>query len=83
MKVVSPVKGKKSTDDAIEEIWNLRLYVAGQTRNRITAFANLKKSVKSISRGNTALSDRPLDEDPQLAKGDQIIAIPTLVRKLP
>ena len=43
MKAVSPGKRKKAKTDATEEIWNLRLYVAGQTQKSITAFANLKK----------------------------------------
>jgi len=43
MKAVSPGKGKKAKTDSTEEIWNLRLYVAGQTPKSITAFSNLKK----------------------------------------
>ncbi len=65
------------------EIWNLRLYVAGQTPNSIAAFANLKKICEDNLAGRYRIEVIDLLENPQLAKGDQILAIPTLVRKLP
>ena len=83
MKPVSPEKGKKTTTDATEEIWNLRLYVAGQTQKSITAFANLKKICEEHLAGKYKIEVIDLLKSPQLAKGDQIIALPTLVRKLP
>jgi len=83
MKSVSPGKKKKAKTDATEKIWNLRLYVAGQTRKSITAFANLKKICEDHLAGEYRIEVIDLLKDPQLAKGDQIIAIPTLVRKLP
>jgi circadian clock protein KaiB len=83
MKSVSPGKGKKAKTDAREKIWNLRLYVAGQTRKSITAFANLKKICEEHLAGEYRIEVIDLLKNPQLAKGDQIIAIPTLVRKLP
>ncbi len=66
-----------------EEVWNLRLYVAGQTPKSITAFANLKKICEENLAGRYKIEVIDLLENPQLAKGDQILAIPTLVRKLP
>ncbi len=83
MKAVSPGKGKKAKTDSTEEIWNLRLYVAGQTPKSITAFANLKKICEEHLVGKYRIEVIDLLEKPQLAKGDQIIAIPTLVRQLP
>jgi circadian clock protein KaiB len=83
MKSVSPGKGKPAKSHSKEKIWNLRLYVAGQTRKSITAFANLKKICESHLAGEYRIEVIDLLKNPQLAKGDQIIAIPTLVRKLP
>lgn len=82
----------KSEDEAQEkpqgpvkpdEIWNLRLYVAGQTPKSITAFANLKKICEEHLAGKYKIEVVDLLENPQLARGDQILAIPTLVRRLP
>ncbi len=66
-----------------EEIWNLRLYVAGQTPKSIAAFANLKKICEENLKERYKIEVIDLLENPQLAKGDQILAIPTLVRRLP
>jgi circadian clock protein KaiB len=63
--------------------WNLRLYVAGQTPRSLTAFANLKKLCETHLKGRYTIEVIDLLQHPQLAEGDQIIAIPTLVRKLP
>jgi circadian clock protein KaiB len=82
MVTATTVKRNKKTDTT-EEIWNLRLYVAGQTRKSITAFANLKKICDEHLAGKYQIEVIDLLTNPQLAKGDQIIAIPTLVRKLP
>jgi circadian clock protein KaiB len=65
------------------ETWNLRLYVAGQTPKSIAAFANLKKICEEHLKGQYTIEVVDLLENPKLAKGDQILAIPTLVRKLP
>jgi len=83
MKAVSPLKEKKTKTETTEDIWNLRLYVAGQTPKSITAFANLNKICEEHLAGKYRIEVIDLLEKPQLAKGDQIIAIPTLVRKLP
>lgn len=63
--------------------WDLRLYVAGQTPKSVAAFANLKKLCEEYLAGKYRIEVIDLLEKPQLAKGDQIFAIPTLVRKLP
>ena len=65
------------------EKWELRLYVAGQTAKSLTAFANLKRVCDEYLPGKYTIEVVDLLEKPQLAKGDQIVAIPTLVRKLP
>ena len=63
--------------------YRLRLYVAGQTPKSIQAFANLKKICEEHLKDRYTIEVIDLIKDPQLAKGDQIIAIPTLVRRLP
>ena len=63
--------------------WNLRLYVAGQTPKCIAAFANLKKLCEERLGGNYSIEVIDLLKKPQLASGAQILAIPTLVRRLP
>ena len=83
MKAVASGKGKKAKTDSTEEIWNLRLYVAGHTRKSLTAVANLKKICEEHLVGKYRVEIIDLLKNPQLAKGDQIIAIPTLVKKLP
>jgi circadian clock protein KaiB len=66
-----------------EKVYILRLYVAGQTRKSLAAFANLKKICEEHLAGRYKIEVIDLLERPQLAKGDQILAIPTLVRQLP
>jgi circadian clock protein KaiB len=63
--------------------WELRLYVAGQTPKCVKAFANLKKLCEEHLPGQYRIEVIDLMQNPQLAEGDQILAIPTLVRKLP
>jgi circadian clock protein KaiB len=65
------------------EIWKLRLYVAGQTPKSIRAFANLKVLCEEHLKGRYRIEVIDLMESPQLARGDQIVAVPTLVRNLP
>jgi circadian clock protein KaiB len=83
VKTVSPGKEKQTKTNTPEEIWILRLYVAGQTQKSITAFANLKKICEEHLAEKYRIEVIDLLKNPQLAKGDQIVAIPTLVRKLP
>ena len=66
-----------------EEKWLLRLYVAGQTPKAIVAFANLKKICEDYLDGSYQIEVIDLLVNPSLAKDDQILALPTLVRKLP
>lgn len=65
------------------EIWTLRLYVAGQTPKSLTAFANLKRLCEECLHGHYTIEVIDLRKTPQLAQEDQILAIPTLVRRLP
>ena len=73
----------KETQEAAPETWQLRLYVAGQTPRSVAAFANLKKICEDHLSGRYEIEVVDLVKHPQLAAGDQILAIPTLVRKLP
>ena len=66
-----------------ENKWMLRLYVAGQTPKSITAYANLKKICEEHLQGSYQIEVIDLLVNPTLAKDDQILALPTLVRKLP
>ena len=63
--------------------WNLRLYVAGQTPKSVMALANLKRICDEHMNGQYSVEVIDLMENPQLARRDQIVAIPTLVRELP
>ena len=65
------------------EIMTLRLYVAGQTPKSVAALANLRRICEEHLAGEYTIEVVDLLENPQLAQGDQIVAIPTLVRKLP
>jgi circadian clock protein KaiB len=65
------------------DAWVLRLYVAGQTPKSVTAFANLKKICAEHLENEYRIELIDLLENPKLARGDQIVAIPTLVRNLP
>ncbi len=69
--------------DAGPQAWNLRLYVAGQTPRAVAAFANLKRICEEHLAGQYSIEVVDLLQTPQLAKGDQIVAVPALVRKLP
>lgn len=68
---------------ADSEMWELRLYVAGKTAKSVTAFENLTRLCEEHLAGKYRIEVVDLMVHPQLAKGDQIVAIPTLVRKLP
>ena len=63
--------------------WELRLYVAGQTSKSMTALANLKKLCEQHLPGKHSIEVIDLGKKPELARQEQIVAIPTLVRKLP
>jgi len=76
-------KKPRSAKRTRNNFWELRLYIAGQTPNSIAAIANLKKICEDQLQGKYRIEVIDLLKKPQLAKGDQIVAIPTLVRRLP
>ena len=74
------VEAQKKKEEAC---WQLRLYVAGHTPKSVAAFANLHKICDEHLKGRYRLEVIDLLKQPQLAAGDQILAVPTLVRNLP
>jgi circadian clock protein KaiB len=76
-------KKRNTTKSESSERWDLRLYVAGQTARAIAAFENLRRICEEHLPGQYRIEVIDLLKNPQLAKGDQILAVPTLVRKLP
>ena len=80
-KTISQVPDSDVGDPTTE--WKLRLYVAGQTVKSLTAFANLKRICEEHLAGRYQIEVIDLLKHPELAQMDQIIALPTLVRRLP
>jgi circadian clock protein KaiB len=85
---MAPAKGSRPKATTRKEkagsvLWELRLYVAGQTPNSIAAFNNLKRICETHLKGEYRIEVVDLLVNPKLARGDQIIAVPSLVRKLP
>jgi circadian clock protein KaiB len=76
-------KTKAPAKPASAEKWELRLYVAGATPRSVAALENLKKICEEHLVGKYSIEIVDLLKDPRLASGDQILAVPTLVRKLP
>lgn len=76
-------KPRRRARTADPNFYQLRLYVAGQTSRSIAALSNLKNICEEHLRGRYRIEVIDLIERPQLAKGHQIVALPTLVRKLP
>ncbi|HZW08379.1 MAG TPA: circadian clock KaiB family protein [Phycisphaerales bacterium] len=72
-----------ATEQANSDVWDLRLYVAGRTPKSVAAFENLQRLCEEHLAGKYRIEVVDLMVHPQLARGDQIVAIPTLVRKLP
>ena len=82
--VAKPAPRTTKSEAAKEEHgWRLRLYVAGQTPRSLTAFTNLKRLCEEHLSGKYQIEVVDLLKDPQRAQADQIVALPTLVRKLP
>jgi len=77
------IKSEKTPVTTEKDKWILRLYVAGQTPKAITAFTNLKKICEEKLDGKFSIEVIDLLKNPQLGAEDQILALPTLVRKLP
>jgi circadian clock protein KaiB len=69
--------------EKIRKKWELRLYIAGMTGNSLLAIENLKRICEENLKGEYSIEVIDLIEKPELAAGDQITALPTLVRKLP
>ena len=78
-----PPRQKKGQTSGQPEPWVLRLYVAGQTPKSVAAFVNLRRICESHLLGQYRIEVIDLLENPTLAKGDQIVAVPSLVRQLP
>jgi circadian clock protein KaiB len=83
-----PKKSRKksappASADTAGDMWELRLYIAGSTPKSLAAFSNLKRFCEEHLPGQYKIEVVDLAKNPQLAKTDQILAIPTLVRKLP
>jgi circadian clock protein KaiB len=76
-------KNTLEMNDNSEETWELLLYVAGKTQKSVDALSNLKRYCEEHLKGKYKIEVIDLLEKPQLAEGDQILAIPTLVRKVP
>ena len=78
-----PAKRPKSRRSGQKKAWNLRLYIAGATPRATSALENLKAICEQHLAGQYRIEVIDLLKHPQLAKGDQIVAVPTLVRHLP
>lgn len=79
-----PVKRRASAPARLSaKLWQLRLYVMDETSKSQRALANLKAVCESHLKGRYRITVIDLVKQPQLAKGDQILAVPTVVRKLP
>ena len=78
-----PRASSASWPEVPDERWELRLYVAGQTPRCVEAFSHLRRLCEEHLEGRYSIEVIDLLKNPTLAAGDQIIAIPTLVRKLP
>ena len=74
---------KKKASNGKSKSWNLRLYVVGQTPTSIAAIANLEKFCAEFLEGKYTIEIIDVAKDPSIARRDQIVAIPTLVRQLP
>lgn len=79
----NPINGATPERMHDEDCWELRLYTAGQTPKSMAAFSNLKRICEEHLPGRYKIEVIDLMQNPRLAKEDQIVAIPTLVRKLP
>jgi circadian clock protein KaiB len=73
----------KKADSKPAESWMMRLYVAGQSTRSVAAIANLRRFCDTYMPGRCSIEVIDLIRNPELAKVDQIVAIPTLVRKIP
>ena len=77
------MSGSDEVEQGAKPEWQLRLYLAGQTTRSVAALENLKRICETHLAGRYEIEVVDLLENPTLAAGDQILAVPTLVRKLP
>lgn len=82
-KTTTPNKRTPKDSKPVKKQWELRLYVAGMTARSATAFDNLQKICEEHLAGEYSIEVIDLLKNPKLASGDQIVAVPTLVRRLP
>lgn len=80
---LEPRVGPAGAGEEGDPLWELRLYVAGQTARSVAALANLRRLCEQHLAGRYTIEVIDLMVTPQLARGEQIVALPTLVRKLP
>jgi len=80
---MTAIIGADIAGDAEDEIWDLRLHVAGQSPKSLDAFANLKEMCEKHLAGHYQIEIIDLVEHPALARSDDVLAVPTLVRRLP
>lgn len=83
MKTKTVKRRASASRSRVAKLWQLKLYVMDQTPKSVAAFANLKRFCESHLKGRYRITVIDLMKQPQLAKGDQILATPTVVRKLP
>lgn len=76
-------RSRPSRQSREQDVWQLRLYIAGRTAKSTTALANLERICEEHLKGQYRIEVIDLLKNPQLARGDQILALPSLVRKLP
>jgi circadian clock protein KaiB len=79
----NPTQPKSASGNAEPDRYVLRLYVSGQTPNSVHALANIRKICEENLQGRYVLEVIDLYQQPQLAQGEQIIAVPTLIKELP
>jgi circadian clock protein KaiB len=82
-RVTPPTKTRRKPVSAAKAVWQLRLYVAGQTPRSLSAFANLKRLCEENLPGRYDIEVVDLVKEPHRAQADQVVALPTLVRRLP
>jgi len=83
MPATGRARKEAQVSNAPPEFWELRLYVAGETPRALIAYSNLKRLCEEHLKNKYRIEVIDLIKNPQLARGDQILALPTLVRKLP
>lgn len=83
MKIVTPRHPEASRRPASDEFWDLRLYITGRTAKAMAVLSTLRAACEGRLKGRYRITVIDLVEQPQRASADQIVAIPTIVRKLP